>query len=63
MDCVIVGKGVDVKTSVLVSEIEFVIGSGDNVPVRSGSELDILEQDAATTNSNNKNNCLMRWQH
>ena len=60
IDCVTVGMGGDVRNGVLVPMIEFVIGSGDDIEVRSSSISDTLEQLAVADNSNNnkKHRCI-----
>ena len=60
IDCVTVGRGVDVRNGVLVPIIGLVIGSGSDVAGRPGSISDMLEQPVATVNRNNKKYRLIR---
>ncbi|MGB7873258.1 MAG: hypothetical protein WBL25_02655, partial [Anaerolineales bacterium] len=60
INCVTVGRGVDVRNGVLLAIIEFIISSGDDVAGKPGSTSDTLEQPAATINRDNKNNRIVR---
>ena len=60
IDCVTVGRGVDVENGVLVLIIEFIAGSGDNKVVKPGFGSDVPEQLANTMNINNENNRFMK---
>jgi len=57
VDCVIVGRGVEVKNGILVSTTGFVVASGDGAEVGSGFEVDMLFEHPVTTISTNNKNC------
>ena len=61
VDCVIVGRGVEVENGVLASTTGFVVVSGDGAVAGPGFGVDMLfEQPVTTMSTNNKNSRFIR---